>query len=88
MLFQADCTNFAILPVSSEQGLLEPLSVDYSGLYFLHQPIVHGSLGGLNAAAVGLLVPTMFVVYDTLQAACCWQGRIVPEKTHWFDQVE
>ena len=22
---------------------------------------------GLNAAAVGLLVPTMFVVYDTLQ---------------------
>ena len=56
--------------------------------FILHQSIFHGSLGGLNAAAVGLLVPTMFVVYDTLQAACCWQRRILPEKTHWFDQVE
>ena len=37
---------------------------------------VYDNDGGLNAAAVGLLVPTMFVVYDTLQAGGLWAGFV------------
>lgn len=38
------------------------------------QRLYQHALPGLNAAAVGLLVPTMFVVYDTLQARSPWQS--------------
>ena len=37
-------------------------------------PALCASEAGLNAAAVGLLVPTMFVVYDTLQERSPWQS--------------
>lgn len=35
--------------------------------------IYQHALSGLNAAAVGLLLPTMFVVYDTLQERSPWK---------------
>ncbi|CAJ1442092.1 unnamed protein product [Effrenium voratum] len=38
------------------------------------QKLYQHALPGLNAAAVGLLLPTMFVVYDTLQERSPWKS--------------
>jgi len=60
-------------------GLMGPGVTLIFGAYTLwdelrKQRLYQHALPGLNAAAVGLLVPTMFVVYDTLQARSPWQS--------------
>eukprot|EP00437_Effrenium_voratum_P010223 CAMPEP_0181433004 /NCGR_PEP_ID=MMETSP1110-20121109/19065_1 /TAXON_ID=174948 /ORGANISM="Symbiodinium sp., Strain CCMP421" /LENGTH=420 /DNA_ID=CAMNT_0023556437 /DNA_START=43 /DNA_END=1305 /DNA_ORIENTATION=+ len=60
-------------------GLMGPGITLIFGAYTLwdelrKQRLYQHALPGLNAAAVGLLVPTMFVVYDTLQARSPWQS--------------
>jgi len=60
-------------------GLMLPGITLIFGAYTLwdelrKQRLYQHALPGLNAAAVGLLVPTMFVVYDTLQERSPWQA--------------
>ncbi|CAK9103293.1 unnamed protein product [Durusdinium trenchii] len=60
-------------------GLMGPGITLIFGAYTLwdelrKQRLYQHALPGLNAAAVGLLVPTMFVVYDTLQERSPWQA--------------
>lgn len=59
-------------------GLMLPGIILIFGAYTLWDElrkleVYQRALPGLNSAAVGLLLPTMFVVYDTLQERSPWQ---------------
>eukprot|EP00440_Ansanella_granifera_P023768 gb/GFBE01025815.1/.p1 GENE.gb/GFBE01025815.1/~~gb/GFBE01025815.1/.p1 ORF type:complete len:423 (+),score=70.87 gb/GFBE01025815.1/:1-1269(+) len=60
-------------------GLMGPGIILIFGAYTLwdemrKMKVYQHALPGLNAAAVGLLLPTMFVIYDTLQERSPWKS--------------